>query len=76
MVERFEQKGAPRALKELCDALNQASGACSILIHSGGNPVSFLLLRETCDQVKSRCMALAQTSIRLAEPVTKPKIIV
>lgn len=76
MTERFEQKNAPKILREMCDALGVAAGACSVLIHSGGNPVSFMLLRETCDQVKNRSMDLARSGIRYAEPITKPKIIV
>lgn len=61
-------------LKELIEAVSQASGAASGLIHYSGDAPGFIVIRDCLELMKEGVLSVASSSSMLA-PVRKPLIV-
>lgn len=57
-MKKVGERSQPVILKELVDAITQAEGACSQLIHALPDP-RFMVVREALEIMKEGCISLA-----------------
>ena len=62
------RKTQPEILMELIESIGQAEGATSQLVHTSGNPVAFMTMRETLATVKEMVMQLAPQGLSKVHP--------
>jgi hypothetical protein len=55
-----DQKSPFRYLGEIVESLNTANGAATQLIHQCGNPIEFIIIRETIQLMREGVMKLAK----------------
>lgn len=60
-------KTQQETLKELVEALGQAAGACSQLIHQQQNP-KFILIRDAVELMKEGVLGLATFEVKKLRP--------
>jgi len=53
------KKRDTQLLNELIDGIIQAEGAASQLIHTGGNPRFWMIIRDALDLTKEGCIAMS-----------------
>ncbi len=63
------EKSILKLFNELIDSLNQAEGATSQLVHSAGNPMAFIGIREVLALMKEGCLKIAPHNV-LLQPKT------
>ena len=69
------ERTQPQILGELINALSQASGGASVLIHLLQDP-RFIIIRDTLDLVKEGCIELAPQALKVKPRESKKSFII